>query len=230
MTPPSNLYFIGGIDTDIGKTLAVGLIARYWKSRKIRVVTQKLVQTGTTSEIADDILTHRRLMKIGLLEQDRDGDTCPYRFKLPASPHLAASAENRTIDPVKIAEATDRLRKQFDLVLIEGVGGLHVPLTPDVLTIDYLQSIGVPLILVTSGRLGSVNHTFQTLEIIVRRSIPLAGLVLNHHHETLPEIREDTLRLFRDRLKMLGRPGALVEMPSVDPDNPPFLDFSSLFQ
>ena len=226
---PAPIYFIGGIDTDIGKTLATGLIARYLTQFGVNTVTFKLAQTGTTSNISDDILTHRRLMGIEPLAQDITGVTCPFRFALPASPHLAAQCENREIEPLVIDDALNQLRQEFDTILLEGVGGLHVPLTPILLSIDYLQSLGTPLILVTSGRLGSINHTLQALEIVEHRNIPLAGLVFNHHHDTLPEIRHDTLEMLRNRLKSFGRTNAVLEIPSVDIDAPQTLDFSHLF-
>ena len=224
----TSIYFIGGIDTDIGKTFATALMARYLVQQGINVVTFKLVQTGTVSPVSDDILTHRRLMGIEPFAQDIAGETCPFRFALPASPHLAALRENREIEPPKIDGALNRLREEFEVILLEGVGGLHVPLTRNLLSVDFLQSLGAPLILVTSGKLGSINHTLQALEIVEHRGIPLAGLVFNHFHETLPEIRHDTLQLFRDKMKALGRPNAVVEIPAFDVDNPPTINFSAL--
>ena len=227
-SPPSPIYFIGGIDTDIGKTFATGLMARFLMQQGVKVVTFKLVQTGSTSGLSDDILTHRRLMGIEPFAQDLAGETCPFRFTLPASPHLAAQCENREIALPEMGDALNRLRQEFEVILLEGVGGLHVPLSPNLLAVDFLQSLDVPLVLVTSGRLGSINHTLQTLEIVEHRGIPLAGLIFNHFHATLPEIRRDTLQLFRDKMKAFGRPDAVVEIPAFDVDNPPTIDFSAL--
>jgi dethiobiotin synthetase len=226
----ASLYFIGGIDTDIGKTLATGLIARYLLHKKVNVCTFKLAQTGTVSSVSDDILIHRQLMGIEPFAQDIAGETCPFQFALPASPHLAAMHENREIEPSKIDDALNRLQKEFEVILLEGVGGLHVPLRRNFLSVDFLQSLNAPLILVTSGKLGSINHTLQALEIVEYRGIPLAGLVFNHFHETLSEIRCNTLQLFRDKMKTLGRPDAVVEIPAFDVDNPPTINFSALIE
>ncbi|MDD5728854.1 MAG: ATP-dependent dethiobiotin synthetase BioD, partial [Victivallales bacterium] len=84
----NNTYFIGGIDTDVGKTIVCGLLARYLRSAGISHISAKLVQTGC-EDIADDIITHRKLEGIALLPEDRNQGTCPYIFKFPASPHLA---------------------------------------------------------------------------------------------------------------------------------------------
>lgn len=226
---PGSFYFVGGIDTEIGKTQATGLLGRFLLQRGERVITQKLVQTGMEAGIAEDILEHRRLMGVEPLDIDRNGLTCPQVFRIPASPHLAAEEEGREVDLEQIDAATRALRSEFDWLLLEGVGGMHVPLRRDMLAVDYLQILRVPLILVTSGRLGSVSHTLAILEIIQRREIPLAGLVFNHFHPTLDVIRRDSLSLFRDELARLGRPGALVEMPVIDGDAVPEVDFSPLF-
>ena len=81
-------YFISGIDTDCGKTMVTSLLARELYQQGINVITQKMVQTGS-SEIADDLREHRRIMGIDLQKVDLDHTTCPYIFKFPASPHLS---------------------------------------------------------------------------------------------------------------------------------------------
>ncbi|MCL2622924.1 MAG: dethiobiotin synthase [Planctomycetaceae bacterium] len=223
------IFFITGIDTDIGKSYATGLAARYLLKQGVRVVTQKMVQTGTSQSLADDLWTHRRLMGIEPLPEDVDGTTCPYRFPFPASPHLAAELENRVVDPLLITSCTERLLEAFDVVLLEGAGGIHVPITRDVLTSDYLEARKYPLIVVTSGRLGSINHTLLTLEAAVRRRIPIAGIVFNHHPPADARIGKDSLRFFREQLKRCGRGDALVELPEIRLENAPDIDFSSLF-
>ncbi|MDR1491976.1 MAG: dethiobiotin synthase [Planctomycetaceae bacterium] len=210
------VYFTTGIDTDIGKTVAVGLAARYLMRKGVSVITQKLVQTGVDGDISEDVAVHRRLMGISLTEDDLEGTTCPLIFKFPASPHLAAERERRVVDVDLIDRATEKLLTQYDIILLEGAGGWHVPLTRDLLTSDYIAARRYPTILVTSGRLGSVNHTLLTLESIRNNNVPLAGLVYNNYHEMNEIIRRDTLALFRDWLAQhTSRPRAIEEMPIV---------------
>src|SRR5690606_14474160 len=118
------------------------------------VITQKLVQTGCVGA-SDDILLHRRIMGCGLFDEDRDGHTMPALYAYPASPHLAARLEGRSLDLEAIDRATAHLCERYETVLVEGAGGLMVPLTEQLLTIDYVARRGWPLLLVTSGRLGS---------------------------------------------------------------------------
>ncbi|WP_019672521.1 dethiobiotin synthase [Psychrobacter lutiphocae] len=173
-----SVYFITGIDTDIGKTIATGSLARALHQKGCKVITQKLVQTGCNG-IAEDIMTHREIMGIGLQSCDIDMTTCPYVFQKPASPHLASKLENTIIEPSRISDATNTLKQDYDIVLLEGAGGLMVPLSDKLLTIDYIEAQGYPVVLVTSGRLGSINHTLLSIEALAKRNLPLHAIIYN---------------------------------------------------
>lgn len=195
-------YFITGIDTDIGKTYATGVLAHHLLTCCGKsVITQKLIQTGVTSDIADDIITHRTLMGVDLYEVDKDGTTCPITLAKPASPHLSARLENRTIDVCQIDNATRLLERQFDTVLLEGAGGVLVPLTNHLLTLDYIKTHDYPVIVVTSARLGSINHTLLTLEAIHARGLRLFAVVFNHHFDTDGDISADTLNFLQNHVR-----------------------------
>ena len=129
------IYFVSGIDTDTGKSIITGLLARSLQKKGVRVVTQKFIQTGCTG-ISEDILKHREIMEIGPLEIDRDGTTCPYVMTYPASPHLAAEIDRVTLDTDRIAASSRKLDELYDIVLLEGAGGLYVPVTRDYFTIS----------------------------------------------------------------------------------------------
>ena len=140
------VYFVTGIDTGIGKTFATGVMARYLHERGFRVITQKLVQTGNVG-YSEDLDMHRRLMGTGPLPEDEAGWTRPAIFSFPASPHLAAELDGRTVDLEAIAAATRHLAERYEYVLVEGAGGPAVPLTRDLLTIDYVAEKAYPVIL-----------------------------------------------------------------------------------
>lgn len=206
-------YCICGIDTGIGKSVAVGLMARYLLSKGERAITQKIVQTGCEGR-AEDILVHRKLMEVGWLEVDEQKLTCPYCFSFPASPHLAAQIEGKTINPEIIASAQERLQDRYDWVLLEGAGGLLVPLTEDMTIIDFLETRNMPIILVTSSRLGSINHTLMSLEIIRSRNLQLAGLVYNTFETSPPEIVKDSCKVFSKALQHYGFKDNIVVLSS----------------
>ncbi|WP_417915457.1 dethiobiotin synthase [Candidatus Electronema sp. JM] len=211
MNPP---VAVCGIDTGVGKSIVSGLLARHLLERGTSAVTLKLVQTGCAGK-SEDILLHRRLMGSGWLPADEQGLTCPYCFPLPASPHLAAEQAGAAIDPAKLDHAADSLAAQFDQLIVEGAGGLLVPLTRSLLLLDYLQARNWPLLLVTTPRLGSINHTLLCLEAIKLRQMRLLGLVYNLHGSHPPEIVRDSLRVFRDALGRYGFPDKIVLMPDL---------------
>ena len=186
-----SVLFISGIDTDIGKTYATGMIAKALMQQGVNVITQKLVQTGVSinsasgeMNIADDIITHRQLMGIPLQPCDFDFTTCPFRYEKPASPHLSAALANAVLDPEIITKSTQQLQQSYDVMLLEGAGGLLVPITEQLLTLDYIAEEGYPVILVTSGRLGSINHTLLSLEAIKARGLTVHSVIYNHIHDT----------------------------------------------
>ena len=179
----SNVIFVSGIDTGIGKTYCTGYLAKLWNAEGIRTITQKLVQTGNV-DVSEDIEKHREIMNMGWFPEDETKLTMPEIFSYPASPHLATQIDGREIDFAKIEDATQQLASQYDRVLLEGAGGLMVPLTKDLLSIDYIQQQSLPVILVSSGRLGSINHTLLSLEALKARGIELYALAYNLAHES----------------------------------------------
>lgn len=193
-------YFIAGIDTDAGKTYATGHIAAELMRQGRRVLTHKPIQTGCTN-LADDILTHRRIMGIDLTEADRQGQTMPQIFPHPCSPHLAARLAEREIDFAAIDASLDACQAQCDILLIEGAGGLLVPLTENLLQIDWIAQHQLPIILVSSAKLGSINHTLMSLEAIAQRGLTLAALAYNHHFNPQdPIIAADTAHYLQNHL------------------------------
>lgn len=191
------VYFVSGIDTGIGKSYATGYLAREWNRKGIRTITQKLVQTGNAG-LSEDIELHRRLMGTGLLEEDREHLTMPEIFTYPCSPHLAAEIDGRPIDFGRIEQASRKLLERYDAVLLEGAGGLMVPLTRSLLTVDYVARMNCPLILVTSGRLGSINHTLLSLEAVAARGIRLHSVMYNlYPQEEDKIIQRDTEEYIR---------------------------------
>ncbi len=187
----SHAYFISGIDTDAGKSYVTGYLAAKLIEKGVSVVTQKFIQTGNR-DFSEDIELHRRIMGIDPLPEDLDHTTAPVIFTYPASAQLAARIDGKKIDLNVIDNATAKLKSKYDIVLIEGAGGLMVPITDEIFTIDYVESRQLPLLLVTNGVLGSINHTILSLEAIKNRDIKLEAVLYNEHFDTDKVIAEDT--------------------------------------
>lgn len=209
--------FITGIDTGIGKTYVTGLLARACKVKGLPVITAKIAQTGCTG-ISEDIALHRRIMGEDLRDEDVRGETCPYVFEFPASPHLAAAEEGVRIDVEHIRTTLLGLGARYSPVIVEGVGGLCVPLTRTYTCADFLEEVEWPVYLVTSPRLGSINHTLLTCAQLAARNIPLRALLYTHAEEqTDVRIATDSCALFREMYTNVP----VIEIPFFDPDAPP---------
>lgn len=210
-----NVFFISGIDTDAGKSYATGFLARELNANGKRTITQKLIQTGNVGH-SEDIDLHRKIMGIDFTEEDRAGLTMPEIFSYPASPHLASRLDNRPIDFDKIAEATRELSQRYEVVLLEGAGGLMVPLTEELLTIDYVAQKGYPLIFVTSGKLGSINHTLLSFEAIRSRGIELHTVMYNLYPTVEDKtIQEDTQAFIRKYMDQHFPQAEFVVVPEI---------------
>lgn len=228
MNGTERVIFITGIDTGVGKTFVTGLLARYAAGCGRKVITQKLVQTGGEG-FPPDIREHRRLMGVDLLPEDLSGLTCPYRFAFPSSPRLAARLAGREIDCARIEDATAALTAAYDVVIVEGIGGLCVPLTDSITVVDYVAERGYPVILVSSSRLGSINHTLLSLEALAGRGIRLLGIAYNRHFDENVEIARDSRTVFQRWLQKWSFKPAMVDIPTCMPSTTPNIDFSALF-
>lgn len=187
----SEAIFVTGIDTDAGKTYATAYYARLLSQKGLSVITQKFIQTGCT-DTSEDIEAHRRLLGTGILPEDRLGLTAPIIFTYPASAQLAARIDGKEIDLGLIEKSTDELLARYDRVLIEGAGGLFVPITDDYFAIDYVAEHKLPVILTVNARLGSINHTILSLEAIRSRGLDLRAVIYNEHFDNDAEIAADT--------------------------------------
>lgn len=206
--------FLSGIDTDAGKTYATAYLAKRFMQQGLSVVTQKFIQTGCRDD-SEDIIAHRKLMGIDLLPEDKDHTTAPIICTYPASAQLAARIDGRDIDISLIDRSREILASRYDVVIIEGAGGLMVPFTDDFLTIDYPATRQLPVVLVTNGILGSINHTLLSLEAIKARGLELPYIIYNKYFDTDALIAEDTLGFIRRYVAKHFPDTEIIEMPGM---------------
>lgn len=184
--------FVTGTDTGAGKTLITGLLADYLIGKGRSVVTQKWIATGS----ADDIRVHSKIM--GLTSTENRDLIVPYSFKFAASPHLAASLERKPINEKKIKKAFLELWRRYDFVIVEGTGGVLVPVSRKSLLIDIVEALRLPVILVVHNRLGAINHTLMSIEALQKRGIPIIGVVFNNLSKTKKVILDDNQRIIEE--------------------------------
>ncbi len=184
-----NAIFIAGTDTGVGKTLITGLLASYLIGKGKSVITQKWIATGNT----DDIRVHSKIM--GLASTEKRDLIVPYSFKFAASPHLAASIEGKLINEKKIKKAFLELWRRYDFVIVEGTGGVLVPISRKSLLIDIVKDLKLPALLVAHNKLGAINHTLLSIEALQKRGIPVIGVVFNNLSKTKKVILDDNQRI-----------------------------------
>ncbi|MDR2286456.1 MAG: dethiobiotin synthase [Prevotellaceae bacterium] len=198
------VIFVTGIDTNIGKSYVTGYLAKVFADEGNSVITQKLIQTGN-SGISEDIMIHRKIMGTELLPEDLDGTTCPIVLSHPASPYLAAQIDKVRINLEKIQRATAVLRKKYDITLVECAGGIMTPLTENYTTLDYIKERGFPIFIVTTPRLGSINHTLMTLEMCRYARISVLSVIYNMFNVENDLICKDTEKYIKRYLEKYMR-------------------------
>lgn len=189
----SRALVVTGTDTDIGKTIFAAGLTRflegaYWKP----------VQAGLDGETDSQTVARLTEMPECILAER-------YRLRTPASPHLAAE-----IDGVRIDAESLRPPVPECTLIIEGAGGLLVPLNREMLLIDLFAQWGLPTVLCARTRLGTINHTLMSIEALRRREIPLLGVAL------IGEAHEENARI----IASLGQTRILGRLPMLNPLSP----------
>ncbi|MFN8295097.1 MAG: dethiobiotin synthase [Chitinophagales bacterium] len=179
-----NGFFVTGIGTDIGKTvvsavLVEALHADYWKP----------IQSGNLDFTDADFIKEYTIHHENIHSEE-------YLFSEPVSPHLAAKFDNKIIDFQHI-----KLPKSNNYIIVEGAGGVLVPLSQEYLIIDLIIKIQLPVILVSMNYLGSINHTLLTIASLKQKNIEIAGIIFNGE----PNIETENFILNYTGIKLLGK-------------------------
>lgn len=207
--------FITGIDTDAGKTYATAWLARQLAAKGRRVITQKFIQTGNVGH-SEDIDAHRRLCGMAPEPADCEGLTAPIIFSYPASAQLAARMDGKEIDLDVIDRAREELARRYDDVLIEGAGGMMVPITDTFMAVDYAVTRNLPVALVTNSRLGSINHTLLSLEATKARGLELRYVLYNTFFDSASApIARDTRAFIARYLDIHFPQTTLLDVPTM---------------
>lgn len=174
--------FITGTDTGVGKTLVAAAVALALKKRGYEVGVMKPIETGVSpSKTGQSDAARLRSIIDG---EDQLGVVCPYPFTLPVAPLAAAQAERQAINPDVIRKIYRLLSDRYDYMVVEGVGGVSVPITPDSDVMDLMRQLKLPAVIVGRSGLGGINHALLTIEALWRRNIPVIALVLNQTSPT----------------------------------------------
>lgn len=209
-------FFITGTDTGVGKTEAACLLARSLRAQGRTVGVMKPVETGCAEKdgrlVPADAL---RLIEASGTGADLDLVN-PYRFTPPLAPALAARLFNTEIDLGRIRDIFIGLSEAHEVMIVEGAGGLLVPVAEGKTMADLALCLGAPLVIVSANRLGTLNHTLLTVCAARQMGLPIKGIILNDPAPA--EATDDPSRAHnRGELERLSGVPILFEM-SFSPD------------
>ncbi len=173
--------FITGTDTGVGKTYTALCLIRTARVLGINITAMKPFETGCSVSGRRSIPTPTdatKLMKA--CGTDKLAMVNQYRFTAPAAPYTAAQIENKRISIDRVLSVYNTLSKQYDFVVVEGAGGLLVPITKNFSYADLAKELALPVLIVSANKLGVINHTLLTVDYIANHRLGLLGVVLNN--------------------------------------------------
>jgi len=185
--------FVTATDTDIGKTYVCAGLAYALKKSGIDVGIMKPFACGVKQKIgfSSNDLT---ILTNAAMVDDAEDIINPFFFPIPASPYTAAKNLGVKIDIEHVMECFRKLDEIHDIVLVEGIGGIMTPILKDYAIIDLIKDLMANTIIVTSSKIGTVNHTVLTCNMCKNMNIPIKGLIINNFDSTgypIPELERD---------------------------------------
>ena len=207
--------FITGTDTGVGKTVVAAGLALVLRERGIRVGVMKPVATGCSGD-GKRLVSEDAVYLFEAAENERPPLTNPLRFRNPVAPSVASVIEKREIPIEKILKAYRDLQRHYEFVIIEGIGGLLVPITKEYFVANLIHEFDLPLVIVARGGLGTINHTLLTVDAAVIRGFEVRGIVFNRMPRVNFSIAEITNPKVINDLTGIPILGSLPELEGVD--------------
>lgn len=182
-------FFITATGTEIGKTYVTAGLIRACRRRKRVVEALKPVVSGfdPLSPESSDSYALMEALDLPVSSLDR---ISPWRFAAPLAPDMAAARENRAIDMADLEGFCRAAIATHETLFIEGVGGVMVPLTARHTVLDWMAALRLPLVLVTGSYLGTISHTLTALDVVARRELNVACIVVNESHGSTVPLKE----------------------------------------
>ncbi len=197
-------FFITGTDTGVGKTVIAGALLLIIRSLGISVCGMKPIETGcmksenvvqkAESRVKDTLLIPADgmfLKEIADMDDSIDIIT-PIRFENPLAPFPASEIEGTPVNIEKIKKAFEDLLRKYDMAVIEGIGGLLVPLNRNYFVLDLIKQFGLPVVIVSRPGLGTINHTLLTVNYAIKEGLNVAGIIMNYSQPPENTLAEKT--------------------------------------
>ncbi|QPJ66396.1 MAG: dethiobiotin synthase [Candidatus Nitrohelix vancouverensis] len=173
-------FFITGTDTGSGKTAVTAGLLACFRNMGYKPGVMKPIETGVSPDCSSPANSDARFLMEANQETLALSQVCPYQIKTPAAPYQAARLDQREIDIGLILDAFSHIRETRNPMLVEGIGGLMVPICEDYSVVDLVRDTQLPLIVVSPLRLGALNHTLLTLKVAEMEGLLIAGVILNN--------------------------------------------------
>ena len=187
-----NGIFITGTDTGVGKTYVARGIAAALRAQGVNVGVMKPAESGCAERAGKLIPADALALMKAAGVKDPLSLVNPYRFRKPLAPSVAAELERKHIDAGKIINAFRALSRRHDFMIVEGAGGIMVPLTKEYLYLELAQELKLPVLIVARPGLGTINHTLLTIEALKGRGLKIAGIAINYAQDCKQGIAEKT--------------------------------------
>jgi dethiobiotin synthetase len=185
-------FFITGTDTGVGKTVVAVAIIKAIGLIGLRACGMKPIETGCIRE--GDILVPLDGMFIKTIARMEENvkHISPCCFESPLAPLAASEIEGVSVDFDKIKRAYADLKRNYDVVVVEGIGGLLVPIKRGYFVLDLARDFGLPTIVVSRPGLGTLNHTMLTVNYAIKEGLDVAGIIINYNHPPKETLAEET--------------------------------------
>jgi len=221
--------FITGTDTGVGKTVVSAGLAMVLRSRGIKVGVMKPVATGCYG-LDKRLISQDAVYLMEAAENEYPAHTSPSRFRNSLSPNVAAMLEKKAVDLNQIRAAYKELQKNYDFMIIEGIGGLLVPLAKDYYVANLIRDFQLPVAIVAKSSLGTINHTLLTVDAALIRGFDIRGIIFNR----MPTVNFSMAEITNPKVvhDLTGIPvlGSLPEMEDVDINSCEFGRLREIFQ
>jgi len=207
--------FITGTDTDVGKTVVSAGLALALRARGMKVGVMKPISTGCHG-LEKRLIPSDAVYLFEAAENEYPALTSPSRYRNPLAPNVAAVIEKREVDLDGVRKAYRELQKHYDFIIVEGIGGLLVPITKDYFVSNLIREFQLPLLIVARGGLGTINHSLLTVDAAVIRGFEIRGIIFNR----VPTVNYSLAEITNPKVvhELTGIPvlGSLPEIDELD--------------
>lgn len=227
-TRPRGIFIIG-TDTGVGKTVIGAGLALCARARGIKVGVMKPVATGCLSS-NQHLYSSDAIYLFEAAENEYPLLSSPVRFKNPLAPYAASQIEKKPVDFKKVFWAYRELQEIYEFLIVEGIGGLMVPMTDNYFVADLVKEFDLPIVIVARAGLGTINHTLLTVQAARNRGLKIKGIIVNGMPTANFSVAELTNpRILRD-LADLPILGVLPKMDDVDVERAVFGKLKKIFE